>query len=152
MKKEIIIICDNIRSAYNIGTIFRSADALGIEKIYLLGITPTPQNPKVQKTALGAEKTIPWEKVKQPMRLLKKLKKQNYQIISLETGARAKNYTQFSPRFPLAVILDNEVMGIKKNILKASDEIIFLPQLGEKESLNVAVAFGVIGYHLRHIA
>ena len=147
-----MVICDNLRSAYNVGSIFRSADALGIEKIYLLGITPNPENPKVKKTALGAEKTVVWEKVKQPMRLLKKLREQNYQIISLETGARAKNYIDFSPHFPLVIILGSETLGIKKKLLEASDKIICLPQEGTKESLNVSVAFGIIGYHLKHIA
>lgn len=170
MKKEFFIICDNIRSLENIGSIFRTADAIRVSKIYLCGISgrapigqnqstyllnkisarPSTQNLSalVSKTALGAEKTIPFEYYRQIGRLVDKLRKEKVQIVSLEQDKKAISYNKFKPKFPLVLILGNEVKGISKKILKKSDKIIFLPMLGRKESLNVSVAFGVAGYEV----
>jgi tRNA G18 (ribose-2'-O)-methylase SpoU len=146
--KEFYVICDNIRSLENIGSIFRTADALGVTKIFLCGISGTPPNHKISKTALGAEKTIPFEHCKQTYRLLKKLKAQKVFIIALEQNKKAIIYTKFKPKFPLALIIGNEVKGISKKVQKQSDNIIYLPMKGKKESLNVSVAFGVAGYQI----
>jgi len=148
MKKEFFVICDNIRSLENIGSIFRTADALGVSKIFLCGICGTPPNPKIAKTALGAEKTIPFEYYKQTGRLIDRLKKDKIQIVSLEQDKKAIDYRDFKPNFPVALILGNEVKGVSKKILEKSDKIIVLPMLGKKESLNVSVAFGVAGYEI----
>ena len=146
--KEFYVICDNIRSLENVGSIFRTADALGVAKIYLCGITGTPPAHKISKTALGAEKTIPFEYYKQTGRLIDKLKKDKIQIVALEQDKKAISYTRFKPNFPVALIVGHEVKGVSKSVLKKCDKIIFLPMAGKKESLNVSVAFGVAGYEI----
>ena len=148
MKNEFCVICDNIRSLENIGSIFRTSDALGASKIYLCGISGRPPNHKISKTALGAEKTIPFEYYRQTSRLIDKLKKEKVQIVALEQDKEAIEYTKFKPQFPLALIIGNEVEGISKKILQKCDKIIFLPMHGSKESLNVSVSFGVAGYEI----
>lgn len=148
MKKEFYVICDNIRSLENIGSIFRTADALGVNKIFLCGISGQPPHHKISKTALGAEETIPFEYYKQTGRLIDKLKKGKIQIIALEQNKKSILYTKFQPKFPLALILGNEVKGVSKSILAKCDKIIELPMAGEKESLNVSVSFGVAGYEI----
>lgn len=145
---EFYVICDNIRSLENIGSIFRTADALGVNKIYLCGISGKPPHHKISKTALGAEKTISFEHYWQTWRLIEKLKKDKVQIIALEQSRHAIFYTKFKPSFPLALIIGNEVKGISKSILDKSDKIIYLPMQGKKESLNVSVAFGIAGYEI----
>ena len=146
--KEFYVICDNIRSLENIGSIFRTSDALGVTKIYLCGISGKPPHHKISKTALGAEETIPFEYYRQTGRLIDKLKKSKIAIIGLELDKKAIAYTKLKPHFPLALIVGNEVKGISKAILKKCDKIIFLPMSGRKESLNVSVAFGVAGYNI----
>jgi tRNA G18 (ribose-2'-O)-methylase SpoU len=145
---KFFVICDNIRSLENIGSIFRTADALGVSKIFLCGISGKPPHHKISKTALGAEKTIPFEYFKQTGRLIDKLKKDGIKIVALEQDKKSVKYTEFKPKFPLALIIGNEVKGISKKILSKCDKIIFLPMSGKKESLNVSVAFGVAGYHI----
>lgn len=146
--KDFYVICDNIRSLENIGSVFRTSDALGVSKIFLCGICGKPPHHKITKTALGAEKRVPFEYCRQTGRLIDALKKKKVQIVSLEQDKRAVEYTRFKPRFPIALIIGNEVRGISKKILKKSDKIIFLPMHGKKESLNVSVAFGVAGYYI----
>ncbi len=146
--KNFYVICDNIRSLENIGSIFRTADALGVAKIFLCGISGKPPHHKISKTALGAEKIIPFEYHKQTWRLIKKLKSQKVFIVALEQSKKAVLYTKFKPKFPLALIIGNEVKGISKKTLQKADKIICLPMKGRKESLNVSVAFGVAGYHI----
>ena len=146
--KDFYVICDNIRSLENVGSIFRTADALKITKIYLCGISGRPPHHKISKTALGAEEDIPFEYHKQALRLIKKLKKDKITIVSLEQGKKSTSYDKFNPKFPLALVIGNEVKGVSKSILKNSDKIIDLPMLGNKESLNVSVAFGVAGYEI----
>ncbi|MEK7664439.1 MAG: TrmH family RNA methyltransferase [Patescibacteria group bacterium] len=142
------VICNNIRSLENIGSIFRTADAIGITKIFLCGISGTPPNPKISKTALGAEKTIPFEYQKQIGRLIERLKEEKVFIVALEQDKKAVVYTKFKPTFPLAIIVGNEVKGISKKVLKKADKIIYLPMKGKKESLNVSVAFGIAVYYI----
>lgn len=149
--KEIIVVLDNIRSAYNVGAIFRSADAAGVNKIYLCGITPTPPNLKISKVALGAENYITWEKTKTTWRLLGKLKKEGYFIVALEQGKKAKDI--FKNKFnkkqdKIVLLLGPEVKGLSNKILKRTDGLLEIPMFGKKESLNVAVAFGIAIYQI----
>ncbi len=146
--KDFFVVCDNIRSLENIGSIFRTADALGVTKIYLCGISGKPPHQKISKTALGAEKTIPWEYCKQTWRLIEKLQQQKIQIISLEQSKNSVLYTKLKPKFPLALVIGNEVKGVSQKALQLSNKIIHLPMQGKKESLNVSVAFGVAGYQI----
>jgi len=148
MKGEFYVICDNIRSLENIGSIFRTSDALGVSKIFLCGISGKPPHHKISKTALGAEETVPFEYYKQTGRLIDKLKRDKIQIIALEQDKKAISYDKFKPKFPLALIVGNEVKGVSKKILQKSDKIIFLPMYGKKESLNVSVSFGIAGYEI----
>ena len=147
-KKTFCLICDNIRSLENIGSIFRTADALGVDKIFLAGICGQPPHPKISKTALGAEKNIGWEYHWQIWRIIDKLKRDKVKIVSLEQTSNSVCYTQFQPKFPLALAIGNEVKGVSKSVLNRSDAVIHLPMRGKKESLNVAVAFGAVGYYL----
>lgn len=150
--KRIVVVLDNIRSTYNVGAIFRSADAVRIDKLYLCGITPAPPNPKISKVALGAENYISWEKAKTTWRLLEKLKKEGYFIIGLEQTKKAKNI--FKNKFnkkqksKIALLVGNEVNGLSQKILKRVDKQLQIPMSGRKESLNVAVAFGIAVYQI----
>ena len=146
---DFFVVAHNIRSAFNVGSIFRTADALGVKKIYLCGYTPTPPDEKIKKVALGAEQSVSFESFKSTASLIKRLKKQKIKIVALENNLEEGiDYRKFKPQFPLALVLGNEVNGLSKSILKLVDTIIYLPMVGQKESLNVSVAFGVSGYEI----
>ena len=147
------MVLHNIRSAHNVGSIFRTAAAVGVAKIYLCGYTPTPPNEKISKVALGAEKTVPWEQYKQTWRLLSSFAKtsedeEKVQIVALEQDKRAIDYRKFKPEFTMVLVLGNEVEGLSKEILKYADKIIAIPMYGQKESLNVSVAAGIALYEI----
>ncbi|MBZ9578032.1 RNA methyltransferase [Patescibacteria group bacterium] len=150
MKKlSFYVVCDNIRSLENIGSIFRTADALNVDKIFLCGICGRPPSQKISKSALGAEKWIAWEYCGKTWRAIERLKKENVFIVALEQEENSLVYTKFKPKFPLALIIGNEVKGVSPSVLKRADKIISLPMFGRKESLNVAVAFGIAAYRIR---
>ncbi|QQG42666.1 MAG: TrmH family RNA methyltransferase [Candidatus Giovannonibacteria bacterium] len=149
----------NIRSLHNVGSIFRTADAMGVSKIYLTGYTPGPHDifgklrKDFQKTALGAEKYMKWEKLRYIAVLIKRLKKEKIQIIALEQSKKSLNLKKFSlgsrtSKSGIALILGNEVSGIPKSVLEKCDKIIEIPMRGKKESLNVSVAAGIALYAL----
>ena len=144
---KFVVICDDIRSLFNVGSVFRTADAVGVDRIYLCGITGRPgrskTDEKLSKVALGAEKIVPWEYRKQSWRLLDELKTQGFEIVALELTPGSINYVNFKPKFPLALVIGNEVSGVKKSLLSRSDKCIEIPMRGQKESLNVSVAFGI---------
>ncbi|MBP6854730.1 MAG: TrmH family RNA methyltransferase [Candidatus Pacebacteria bacterium] len=148
MKNKILIL-DNIRSAENVGAIFRTCDAVGIEEIILSGTTPDPidrfgrPNPKVAKSALGAEKTISWRHANETLVEVEKLKKDGYQIIAIELAENSTDYKKVSPEEKVVFILGSETDGISKNILDISDIIAEIPMQGNKESLNVSVSAGI---------
>lgn len=146
MKGKLIVIAHNIRSRENVGSIFRTADSAGVGKLYLCGITPVPPHEKIAKTALGAENYVPWEYAKQTHKLIDRLKKEGYQILALEKTKDAENIFKLKPKFPAALVLGNEVKGLSPAIMKKCDKKIAIPMYGKKESLNVAVAFGVAAY------
>jgi len=150
LKKELpfYVICDNIRSLENIGSIFRTADALGIDKIFLCGICGKPPNFKISKSALGSEKRIDWEYHILGWKLVEKLKRNKVSVIALEQTKKSLLYTKFKPNFPLALVVGNEIKGVSPSILKRVDKIIYLPMFGKKESLNVAVSFGIASYEI----
>lgn len=152
---NLVVILDNIRSTYNVGAIFRTVDAAGVSKIYLCGITPSPPNPKISKVALGAEKFIPFEKIKNTWRLLEQLKDKGYLLISLEQGENSKDIFKISSKIlkkkKIALILGPEVNGLSSRILKRIDIQVEIPMYGQKESLNVAVAFGIAVYQIRNL-
>ncbi|KKR10431.1 MAG: tRNA/rRNA methyltransferase [Parcubacteria group bacterium GW2011_GWA2_39_18] len=146
--KEFVVLLHNIRSRFNVGSIFRTADGAGISKIYLCGITPAPPHPNIEKVSLGAEKNISFEKVHSTVPLLKKLKAEGFQIVALEQNKKSLPYNKFKPKNKVALILGAEVSGLPPKILKLSDKIIEIPMFGKKESLNVSVAFGIAAYKI----
>jgi len=150
LRKELpfYVICDNIRSLENIGSIFRTADALKINKIFLCGICGKPPHPKISKSALGSEKSVSWEYYGVGWRLIEKLKKEKVFVVALENTKNSLIYNKFKPKFPLALVIGNEVKGVLPSILKRADKIISLPMFGRKDSLNVAVAFGIAAYEI----
>jgi len=148
MKEEFILIIPNIRSGHNVGAMFRTADGAGVDKIYICGYSPTPPHPQIDKVSLGAEKFVPWEYVKQPARLLKKLKEEGYSIIGLEESKKSMSMYSFKPKFPVALLVGNEKTGIPTNWQKYCDELIQIPMKGKKNSLNVSVAAGIAMYYI----
>lgn len=148
--KEVIAICHNIRSAFNVGSIFRTAEGAGVTRIILGGYSAHPPHPKLAKTALGAEKAIPYQRVWHTWQAIDELKKNGYHIVALEQTKNASDLFKFKPKFPIALILGNEVKGLSKGILTRCDHVIEIPMYGQKESLNVSVAFGIAIYLLQN--
>lgn len=151
-----VAILDNLRSVYNVGSIFRTANAVGIEKIFLCGTTPTPLDKKgiarkdFAKVALGAENTVSWEYCENTIECVKNIKKENFYIISLEQDTSSTDYKEINTkdREKIAFVIGNEVDGISKDVLILSDIVAEIPMLGTKESLNVTIAFGIATYHI----
>ena len=153
--KEIVVVLHNIRSLHNVGSAFRTADAAGVSKIYLCGITPAPIDrfgrpiPQLTKVALGAEKSVPWEAVRSPRavsNLLERLKGDGYKILAVEQSKNSIPYNKLrvnSSKSKVAISMGNEVKGLPKGILNRADKVLEIPMRGEKESLNVSVAFGI---------
>ncbi|HEC30778.1 MAG TPA: TrmH family RNA methyltransferase [Candidatus Yonathbacteria bacterium] len=154
MKVELVLILHNIRSVYNVGAIFRTADASGVKKIYLTGYTPTPldrfgrKRKDVAKSALGAEEVVTWEQYEDPHKLIEKLKKIDFEIIALEQASQSKDYRELKLKKNTALLIGSEIEGLPQTLLETSDAIIEIPMRGKKESLNVSVAVGVALYEL----
>ncbi len=155
MKKfKTFIILDNIRSVHNVGSIFRTSDALGVNKIFLCGCTPTPKDrfgrerKDLVKVALGAEKSIEWEYFKTTEEAIKKLKKEKFQIIALEQSKKSVDYKKVKAKGDTAIVLGEEVHGLNKKVLDLVDIITEIPMYGIKESLNVSVSFGVAAFRI----
>jgi 23S rRNA (guanosine2251-2'-O)-methyltransferase len=151
LNQDIYVIAHNIRSLHNVGSIFRTSDSFGVKKIYLTGYTGTPPDPKIAKVALGAENFVEWEQNKSLARVIKKLKAQGVRIAALENNVKYPTIllSKYKPKFPLAVILGEETKGNTRKILESVDDIIEIPMYGQKESLNVSVACGVVLYGLK---
>jgi tRNA G18 (ribose-2'-O)-methylase SpoU len=158
--KLLYIIAHNIRSAHNVGAIFRTADGAGVEKIYLTGYTPYPSREAkddemktkaekmLEKTALGAEKSISWEKTDSLDNLIVSLKKQGVAILALEKTKNSVAIEMWNNKFPIALIIGNEVAGVSEDILEKCDGVVEIPMRGKKESLNVSVAAGIAMYQI----
>ncbi len=154
MKHNMVVILDNIRSKQNVGSVFRTSDALGVSHVYLIGTTPTPVDRfnrpvgEIAKTALGAECVVPWTYAKTLAPIIRRLKSSGYTIVALEQDSQSIDYKKFKPESDIALILGNEVEGVGKSTLKQSDVIVEIPMQGSKESLNVSVAYGVAGFRI----
>ena len=149
--QNIAVLLDNIRSAWNVGSILRSADGFGFHHVYLCGITPTADNESVTKTSLGAEDSVPWSYHKDAVRLVKGLRVEGWNVYALEEDARSQSLSLFptSPfSNPVVLIVGNEITGVDPDLLDMCDEIFYIPMRGEKKSFNVAIAFGVAAYAL----
>jgi tRNA G18 (ribose-2'-O)-methylase SpoU len=145
-------ILENIRSAYNVGSMFRTSACFNLEKVYLVGITATPPHPGVEKTALGATSMIPWEKWEATLPLVQKLKSEGYLILALELTDKSIPIQDLKEaENPIALIVGNEVDGVSQDALTLADKVIKIPLYGKKESLNVAVAFGIAVFYLTEL-
>lgn len=142
------LIIPNIRSAHNVGALFRTADGAGVNKIFITGYSAQPPHPALVKVALGAETTVPWEYVRQTGRLLKFLSGQGVQIIGLERAPNSVTIDTWQPTFPTCLIVGNEVAGLPLRWRKLCTTLIELPMRGVKHSLNVSVAGGIALYHI----
>ena len=148
-KLPFAVVVNDVRSLYNVGSIFRTADGAGVEKLWLCGITGFPPDSQISKTALDAELSVPWEYSRNVLDCVKALKAKNYQIVILEQTVKSVFYEEFSPAAPVALLLGNEITGVQEDLLSLCDQAIEIPMAGIKNSLNVTVAFGVIAYHFR---
>lgn len=144
----VVVVLDRVRSAYNVGAFFRNADGAGVSKLVLTGYTARPPHPGIAKTALSAEQRVAWEYRRDPLEAVRSLKKQGYRPAAVETSAHAQDLFEWSPRFPAAVIFGNEVEGIGPELAAECGDLVRIPMLGLKQSLNVAVAGGIIMYEL----
>jgi len=156
--KELYIIAHNIRSAHNVGAIFRSSDGAGVKKIYLTGYSQRPASESekekskpekmLEKTALGSEYSVAWEEADDIFELIKKMKKKGMKIVALEKTSRSVDVRKFKPSFPMVLILGHEVDGVVQEILNVCDGEVDIPMRGKKESLNVSVAAGIAVYEI----
>jgi tRNA G18 (ribose-2'-O)-methylase SpoU len=149
-RNSIIFILNDIRSTLNVGAIFRTADAILADEIIISGITATPEHAKVTKTALGAESTVPWVQLKNVGCAIERVKKKGYTLVALEIDRSAKCLWEADLSNNIAILIGNEVTGIPDKLLDKCDQIVNIPMLGKKESLNVATALGVIAYESLH--
>ena len=145
---QITLIADNLRSVFNVGSLFRSAECLGIKEIMLCGISPTPDHPHLPKTAMGTQQLVSWKKFPTTPEAISHCKTRGYRIYALETTPEAKSIYAGKFRFPLALVLGNEALGIDPEVLAACEEAVYLPQLGWKSSLNVGVATSIALYQI----
>lgn len=149
-KTPIIIILDDIRSLHNIGSVFRTADAFLIEKIYLCGITATPPNKEIHKTALGATETVTWEHQEDVLSVIKSLKSQNIEVFAVEQVENSIFLNEFNPETnkKYALVFGNEVYGVSQKAIEICNGSIEIPQLGTKHSLNISVSTGIVVWDL----
>jgi 23S rRNA (guanosine2251-2'-O)-methyltransferase len=161
--REIILICHNLRSCHNVGSLLRTADGLGVSKVYLTGYTPYPRtdgdtrmphialkvHKQIQKTALGAEVSVTWEHVQDVQQLIKTLQNQMIMVVALEQSLTSKQLPQWSPATSVAIIVGREVEGIEAEVVNACEYCVEIPMLGKKESFNVVQAAAMALYHCR---
>ena len=152
-----IVILDNIRSVANVGSVFRTADALDVERIYLTGITPAPVDvfgkirPEMTKVSLGSESHVPWEKKISALKVIAALASNGYRVLAVEQSARSVPYYRVrigKNSAKVAIVLGSETKGLSSRMLACADGILEIPMRGIKESLNVSVAFGIVAFHL----
>jgi 23S rRNA (guanosine2251-2'-O)-methyltransferase len=148
----LVVLVDNVRSLYNVGSIFRTSDGAMIEQLILAGFTPHPPRKEIEKTALGSIKSVPWEYSKHPAEQLHALKDRGYKLCCLELTDTSIHYFDVKKRdFPLCLIIGNEITGVSKEIIEQCDMSIEIPMYGIKQSLNVAVAYGIAVFELAKI-
>jgi len=149
-ERRIVAVADNIRSAFNAGGLFRTADFFGVERLVLCGYTPGPDNPQVKKTALGADETVAWEHAGDIRDAIDRLRSLGFAIYALETAECAADISLAEPSFPCALLLGNERFGLDPDVVASADKVLEIPSHGTKNSLNVVSAFAVAAAFLRH--
>ena len=147
-RHELYFVLDNIKSMFNVGAIFRTADALRVKKIYLCGITATPPRRKIYKVSMGAVEWVDWEYSKSTAEILEKLKKEGVQIVALEQTDESIDYAKVKYKKPVTIVLGHEKNGVSSEVLKLCDLSVEIPMLGHANSLNVATSAGIIGYEV----
>ena len=148
-KTPITIVLDNVRSALNVGSVFRTSDAFLIENIILCGITATPPNKKIRKAALGSTDSVNWKYIKNTTDAVKQLIKDGYHVVGIEQADKSTKLNEFElPKKPIAIILGNEVNGVDQQVIDLCNEVIEIPQFGTKHSLNIAVTSGIVIWDL----
>ena len=151
-KLPIVVLLNNIRSSYNVGSIFRTSDGAMIEKLYLCGYTSAPPRKEVMKTALGSTESVAWEYCEDAETVIKKYKELGYKILALELTVDSKShYAMTNDVFPALLIVGNEINGVNQELLDLCDDALEIPQYGIKQSLNVAVAYGISVFELRRV-
>ncbi|MCF6268894.1 MAG: RNA methyltransferase [Melioribacteraceae bacterium] len=151
-KLPIYVILNSIRSSYNVGSIFRTSDGAMIKKLYLCGYTPHPPQKEILKTALGSTESVDWEFIEDAKDVINKLKEEGIKICALEqTSSSRLHYSLEANEFPLAIIVGNEITGVSQELIDLCDFSIEIPQYGIKQSLNVAVAYGISIFELRKV-
>jgi tRNA G18 (ribose-2'-O)-methylase SpoU len=148
-RMPVTALLDGIRSAGNVGSMFRTADAANLGGLFLCGMTATPPRPDIEKTALGATETVPWDYRQDASAAVAALRERGVQVVALEQAPGAASYTDFPYRFPVCFVVGHEVKGVDPATLAAVDAVVEIPMCGAKKSLNVAVSFGVMAFHLR---
>jgi len=141
-------LVEDVRSLYNVGSIFRTSDAVKLNKLFLTGFTGFPPRREIEKTALGSTESVPWEHYEQTDLAIKELKNSNIKLIALEHTSESVPYTEFEYNFPLCLMLGNEVDGLSDESIAQADYSVDIPMFGLKQSLNVSVAYGVVMYHI----
>jgi len=144
------VVLNDIRSLYNVGSVFRTADGVGVEKLWICGITGHPPDTQISKTALGAEIEVPWEYRRDAREVLRELKLRGYRIVFLEQLAESIPYQDYRPSGSVCLVIGNEISGVSDGLVSLCDETIEIEMAGAKNSLNVSVAFGVVAYHFRN--
>ena len=151
-RHPIFVIVDNVRSTYNVGSIFRTSDGALISKLFLCGYTPYPPRPEITKTALGSTESVPWEYRPSAVEVIETLKSQGVKIAALELTTESRKHTSLTKGdFPLALVIGNEITGIANEVLAHVDCALEIPQFGIKQSLNVAVAYGIAVFECMRI-
>ena len=145
-KNNLILLLDNVRSLHNVGSTFRTADAFLVKKIYLCGITGTPPNREIHKTALGAEESVDWEHHADSIKLIQQLKEEGYKIVCLEQTDKSTSLKNFTPQkySKYCFVFGNEVFGVEQKLIDHADYTLEIPQYGTKHSLNVSVSVGIV--------
>ena len=147
-KIPISFLLENIRSAHNVGSIFRTADGMGASKVFLSGYTCKPPQKDLSKTALGAELAVEWEHHENPIELAYQIKQKNIKLVLLEHTKKSQSLYKLNWEFPLCIVLGNEVDGVSEELIELCDQHVEIPMRGIKQSLNVATAAGIIGYEM----
>ena len=147
-RRPVRVILDNIRSLYNVGSIFRTSDAAGVEKIYLCGITGKPPRAEIHKSALGADQSVPWEYQNKTTEVIQRLKLQGFEIVVLEHTDQPNIYFKTNYNFPICLVVGHEIVGVSDEIVALADSAIEIPMFGVKQSLNVSVAYGIAIYEI----
>jgi len=147
-RMPVSVLCEDIRSLYNVGSIFRTSDGAGIEKLYLSGYTGYPPRPEIEKTALGSVAAVPWERRPNQFEVIRELRQRGYRAVALEHTGASVPYDRARYEFPLCLVIGNEVKGITEELLSLCDMAVDIPMRGVKQSLNVSVAYGIAVYQI----